>query len=175
MRMNYTDSDGRQAEQQPEFGQSEDLRDGARDTGRRTVAEGELFLELSRQLEADTKRKLWDVLEGLESIELETQAYRDEVLVEARQQALDFIKVETAAYRDEIIADAEQQARDHLQQSSFEAERMLAEAELARNEARAELETQMILTDAAKLREESHEVLGEIKRRLEEPRDSRSR
>ena len=141
-------------------------------TSQRLVAQAELSLEFSRQLEADSKRKLWDVLEGLESIERETQAYRDEIIADAQQQALDFIKLEAEAYRDEIIADAQQQARDHLEKSYAEAQQILVEAELVRNEVREELETQKILTDVAKLRAESHEVLEEIRSQLKIPEDS---
>ena len=107
---------------------------------------------------ADAKGKLWKVLEGLESV----------------VHAVDVIKLEADAYRDTILAEAQQQAREHLEKSFAEAQQMLAEAELARNEALEELETQKILTEAAKLREESHEVIEEIRRRLNSSEDSRS-
>ena len=59
----------------------------AKATSQRLVTEGERFLELSRELEADAKRKLCDVLEELKSIERETLAYRDGIIADAQQQA----------------------------------------------------------------------------------------
>ena len=124
--------------------------EAATQTYQRLVAEGEVFLELSRQLEADAKMKFREVLNGLESIELETQAYRDQIATD-QQQALGLIKVEAEAYRDKIIGDAQQ---------------ILNDAELARNE------TQKILTAAAKIREEAHEILRDIRQQLEGSQDS---
>lgn len=145
--------------------------EGANQTYQRLVADGELFLELSRQLEADAKKKFREVLEGLESIEQETQAHRSQITTDPQQQALDLIKLEAEAYRDKIIAEAQQQASDHLEKCFAEAQQMLAEAELARKEVREELENQKILTDAAKIREEAHEILGDIRRQLKGPQD----
>lgn len=148
--------------------------EAANRTYQRLVADGELFLELSRQLEADTKKRFREVLEGLESIEQETQAHRSQITTDPQQQALNLIKLEAEAYRDKIIAEAQQQASDHLEKCFAEAQQMLAEAELARKEVREELENQKILTDAAKIREEAHEILGDIRRQLKGPQDSPS-
>lgn len=166
------DAEGQVPEIVPEI--ANESFDAANETSQQLIADGELFLELSRQLEADTKKKFREVLEDLESLELETQSYRKEITTDPQQQALEFLKLEAESYRDKIIADAQEEARAQLEKSSAEAKKIIAEAEQTRKEVREELEAQKILTDAAKIREEAHEILGDIKRHLNEPQDSPS-
>ena len=164
-----------------------------------SIAEGKLFLERSRQLEADAKRKFWELMEGIKSITLEAEACRGKIRADVQQQAHDHVenfsaeaqqvladaeslaqsmKCEAEAYRDKVIADVQRKARDYrdkvkadvqrkardyLAKCTAKAQQVLSDAELLRAQVREELETQKKLTEAAKLKVESPELLAQIR------------
>ena len=128
--------------------------------------------EACQEIIADAKRALDKINSKTEEAE---QKHRD---AKVHLDEANAIRTEAESYKEAVLAHAEQQAEELMQraqvaaesagtklkqQVTFEAQRMLAQAEAMRAAAAEELEAQRIYAEAAMLKADAHQALGQLK------------
>ena len=122
------------------------------------VADAKRDLDRSSSKTEEAERQQQEAklqLDEAKTIRSEAESYRDAVLARAEQQAEELKQRAQAA--------AEAAGNKLKQQVAFEAQSMLAQAEVMRAAAEEELEAQRIYAEAAMLIAEAHEALEQIK------------
>lgn len=109
---------------------------------------------------AESRRQLEQAL----SIRNEADAYKEKAVGSAEKQAQELLRAATHA--------VEVECARLKKQASLEAYQLLAQAEAMRGVAQEELEAQNIYAEAAMLKVDPHEALGELQARLENSEDA---
>ena len=128
------------------------------------IAEGQRAMDRARQFESQAVHTLKESqgdLEQARAVRAEVEEYREKIMAEVEWEAKEAL--------DRARASAEQECLKLKDSACQEAKRMLDQAEIMREAAEEELETQRIYTESARLKAESQEVLALIRNKRTEP------
>ena len=125
------------------------------------VADAKLALDRINSKTEEAERKHQEAqlqLDEANTIRTDAETHKEAVLARAEQQAEEIMQRAQAA--------AETAGAKLKQQVTFEAHRMLVQAEAMRSAAAEELEAQRIYAEAALLKADAHQALGQLKGQL---------
>ena len=125
------------------------------------VADAKLALDRINSKTEEAERKHQEAqlqLDEANTIRTDAETHKEAVLARAEQQAEEIMQRAQAA--------AETAGAKLKQQVTFEAQRMLVQAEAMRSAAAEELEAQRIYAEAALLKADAHQALGQLKGQL---------
>ena len=137
-----------------------EILEATREVCKSIISDSKRSLEKARRAESEAENKLLESQndqEQSQALKVEAEA----IFENARQRAEDLVKQSRAA--------AERESMEIKQQTTLEAQRMLAHVEAIRSAAKEELEAQRIYVETARLKMEARGILAQLQEELAGP------
>ena len=137
-----------------------EILEATREVCKSIISDSKRSLEKARRAQSDSENKLLESQhekDESQALKIEAEAFFEN----ARQRAEELVKQSRAA--------AERESMEIKQQSTLEAQRMLAHVEAIRNAAKEELEAQRIYVETARLKLEAQGILTQLQEELARP------